>query len=73
VISVRTVESHLYHVFRKLDVHTRDQLKELLTVESGTSPADSKLQPAAVNLGPSTRPARSATLSSTRGCTRPPG
>jgi DNA-binding CsgD family transcriptional regulator len=44
VISVRTAESHLYHVFRKLGVHTRDQLQELLPGEPRTRPAGS-IQP----------------------------
>ena len=33
VISVRTAESHLYHAFRKLGVHTRDELHALLTAD----------------------------------------
>jgi DNA-binding CsgD family transcriptional regulator len=37
VISVRTAESHLYHVFRKLGVHTRNELQALLA--DGTSAA----------------------------------
>jgi DNA-binding CsgD family transcriptional regulator len=31
VISVRTAESHLYHAFRKLGAHNRDELRALLT------------------------------------------
>jgi DNA-binding CsgD family transcriptional regulator len=41
VISARTAESHLYHVFRKIGVHTRDELQALLADgTSGTGPAD---------------------------------
>ncbi|HYB87710.1 MAG TPA: helix-turn-helix transcriptional regulator, partial [Streptosporangiaceae bacterium] len=47
VISVRTAESHLYHVFRKLGVHTRDELQALLA----DRPRDtsSRLHPDAMN------------------------
>ena len=37
VISVRTAESHLYHVFRKLGAHSRDELHALLTVGNTAS------------------------------------
>jgi DNA-binding CsgD family transcriptional regulator len=37
VISARTAESHLYHAFRKLGVHTRNELQVLLA--DGTSAA----------------------------------
>jgi DNA-binding CsgD family transcriptional regulator len=30
VISVRTVENHLYHVFKKLGIAEREQLADLL-------------------------------------------
>ena len=40
VISARTAESHLYHAFKKLGVHTREQLQALLADgTSGTRPA----------------------------------
>lgn len=46
VISVRTAESHLYHAFRKLGVHTREQLQALLADStSDTRPADSTQAP----------------------------
>lgn len=46
VISVRTAESHLYHVFGKLGVHTRDELRTLLACgQPGTRPADSNQAP----------------------------
>jgi len=42
VISVRTAESHLYHAFRKLGAHHRDELQALLADGShGTRPAGS--------------------------------
>ena len=34
VISVRTAESHLYQVFRKLGAHSRDQLQDLLAPDT---------------------------------------
>ncbi len=46
VISVRTAESHLYHAFRKLGVHTRDELQALLADGThGTRPAGSTQAP----------------------------
>lgn len=38
VISVRTAESHLYHVFRKLGAHSRDELRALLTGDTRSRP-----------------------------------
>jgi DNA-binding CsgD family transcriptional regulator len=46
VISVRTAESHLYHAFRKLGVHTRDELQALLADgASAARPASSTQAP----------------------------
>jgi len=46
VISVRTAESHLYHAFRKLGAHHRDELPALLTGGAhGTTPAGSAQTP----------------------------
>ena len=46
VISVRTAESHLYHAFRKLGVHTRDELQVLLADGiSAAHPASSAQAP----------------------------
>ena len=33
VVSVRTVEGHLYRIFAKLDINNRDQLIRLLSLE----------------------------------------
>jgi len=45
VISVRTAESHLYHAFRKLGVHTRDELQALLDGGSRPGPPASGAPP----------------------------
>jgi DNA-binding CsgD family transcriptional regulator len=38
VISVRTAESHLYHAFRKLGAHNRDELQALLADRTSAAP-----------------------------------
>jgi DNA-binding CsgD family transcriptional regulator len=44
VISVRTAESHLYHAFRKLGAHNRDELQALLADGTSAAPPASSTQ-----------------------------